>query len=181
MSARNGLWLGLYLSVLAYLTGLSLHYPLAGLAVWGGSIYLPFFVYGLQRNDYGHTRFNLSFIALWAVGIASFAFGACILAIAVYAGLRWFAPEFISDCVAQAMDTLRAMDTADADTVIDSLRTAIDTNGMPGPSDVAWQMISMNIIGGCMLTIFTSAILYTRYSDPGRRRKWYEKHNEEIS
>lgn len=181
MAGRNGLWLGLYLTVLAYLTAFSVHSPLAGMAVWAGSIYLPFFLYRLQRTCYGRAHFNMTFMALWAMGMASFAFGACILALTVYVGLRWLAPDFVADCINQALDTLRAMNTADADALIDNVNRTIEQTGMPGPADVAAQMISMNIIGGALISVFTSAILYTRYSNPARRRKWFDSHNEEIS
>lgn len=174
-AASSGLYLGAYLSVLALLTGVSQQFPLAGLVVWVTSLALPFFVYVLQRNTYAETGFSAPYTEVWTEGICTFFLGSAIQAVVVYASLRYLAPGYIAQSVATSIEFFEQQGTPVAAQWIETLQELQRNHLLPSPTDVTAQLMSMNIIGGAIISIFTSLILVSRYRDEDRQRRFLQK------
>lgn len=175
-AAENGLYLGLYLSVLALLAGVSQGSLLAGLGVWGLSLYMPFFVYRLLRKSLAERHFEAGFAEMWSEGIALFLLASMIQAVVIYLGLRYLAPDYMARSVDMAIEFFRAQGNEAGDTWVRTLQNLREQNGLPGPTDVAAQIISTNVVGGGFLSIILSAVLVTRYSSAERRQRYMERH-----
>lgn len=151
-AAENGLRLGLYISALVIATGLSVHYAVASLIVWGGTIGMPFFVYHMLRRSSTSTG-GWGFAELWSEGIASFFLGTLLPAAVAYVCLRFVTPTFISDTVAYAISYVEASGDAAMQPMADSLKAVVARQGLPTAADVAAQLISFNIIAGTLLSL----------------------------
>lgn len=171
-AAYSGLFLGAYLSILALLTGLSQSFQSAALLVWGASLGLPFMVYSLLRRSLAETSFESPFSEIWAEGIAMMLLASAIQAVVIYGGLRYLAPDYIANSVAMAIDYFEAMGTQAGNQWADTLISVRAANGLPAPTDVVAQVMSMNLIGGTFLTLVLSAVLKLRYASGERRRRY---------
>lgn len=171
-AAGGGLLLGIYLSVLAVASGASLHMPLLSWVVNILSIGIPFYVYALLRRSLAETGFKASFSEMWAEGIAVFFLGSAIQAVVIYLGLRYLAPDLMSLMVDQAQLAFSQAGVslpADAAAALEMVRRL-------SPTDVLAQIMSMNLIGGMILSLILAALLSVRYADADRRRRYMDKH-----
>lgn len=150
--------------------------PLAGLLVWAAIIYMPFFMYRFMRASFAECRFQLGFAELWAEGIASFFLGSLFPALFAYMALRFAAPDLIDTVFQQSIDTFRSVQAPEWNAWADALENIRDKAGLPTPADIAAQIISMNLMGGMILSFFLSAWLKIRYSSPRRRERFSQSH-----
>ena len=174
-AANSGIFIGAYISVLVIASGLNMTgMPMAAIVVWAGSLYLPFFVYRLLRASNAECGFELGFAELWAEGIASFFLGSLVPALLTYLGLRFAAPDLISNIFEQCISTFRAMGAPEWDAWAQSLEHIRDKAGLPTPADVTAQIISFNLMAGMAVSFITAAWLKVRYASPERRRRYLE-------
>lgn len=158
-AADNGIYIGVYLCVLVLAIGFSATVPLAGLLLWGGSLFLPVFMYRLLRKSNISANGGLGFAELWAEGIASFSLGTLFPALLVYGLLRFVAPTFIADTLAGAVEYFEAQGTAEWDAWAENLRGILAGSRMPTAVDVAARLISFNIVVGTVLSMVTAVIV----------------------
>ena len=161
-AAENGLWLSIYISVLALSMGISASFAPAAIVLWGGSIGLPFFVYRLLRRSSQATGGALSFPELWAEGIASFFLGTLIPALLVYVLLRFVAPGFIAGIFADAIILFQQQGTPEAEAWAESLSNLVSQHNIPSAADVSAQLISFNIIAGTAISLLVSIVVKAR-------------------
>ena len=161
-AAENGLWLSIYISVLALSMGFSTAFPPAQLVLWVGSIAMPFVVYRLLLRSAVATGGNLSFPELWAEGIASFFLGTLIPALIVYLCLRFAVPTFVSDTLSEAATQFAAIGTPEADSLSQMLSEIVAKGKTPTAVDMAAQLISFNIIAGTSLSLIMAVIVKAR-------------------
>lgn len=173
-AAEGGLFFGLYLSALAYTSGATV----TGLSImaWvsnGLTIGIPFFIYALLRKSYAETDFKTIFSEVWAEGIAIFFLGSAIQAVAIYLGLRYIAPDLLSQLAEQFAATFAQADiTMSAD-----MTSALHILRHLSPTDVIAQIMSMNLIGGMVLSLLLAILLVARYANDDRRRRYLQKHS----
>ena len=149
-AAENGLRLGLIISALVLAMGLSAKFAPAALLLWGGTLAMPFITYRMLRRSATEAG-GLGFPEIWAEGIASYFLGALLPAALAYICLRFVAPTFIADTVADSIAILDAQGTADFAELADTMRR-ISAAKMPTAADIAAQLISFNIIVGTVLS-----------------------------
>lgn len=172
----NGVTLGLYLIGLALLSGLSIRSALAGLLVWVGSIYLPFFFYRVLLAGYAETHFKASLAEIWSEGLASIFFGSALQAVFIYVCLRYIDPTFVADVWNTSIATLEAQPGHDFDALVEAFRQIEAAGKLPGALDVMMQVMTMNLIGGALLSMVEAAIITLRYSDESRRNRYLARH-----
>ncbi len=171
-AAGGGLQLGLYLSLLAVASGASLHYPLLSWVVNILSIGIPFYVYAILRRSLAETRFKGTFSEMWAEGIAVFFLGSAIQAVVIYLGLRYLAPDLLGRMVDQTLQAFTQAGVA----MPEDIGAALEAVRRLSPTDVLAQIMSMNLIGGMVLSLLLAALLVVRYAGEDRRRRYMEKH-----
>lgn len=178
VAAENGAILGLYLILLAVFTGLSSSFGLATLLVWGGSLYLPFYLYKLMRSHYAETGFSLSLAELWAQALMSFMLGSLLQAVAAYVLLRFVAPDFMATQMQTAIDTFRAIGTPAGDMYAETIENVRKIAGVPSATDVAGELIVFNIFCGASIGLVDSIILHARYRSAARRERWQRNNGD---
>lgn len=164
--------MGIYLSVLALASGASLHLPLLSWVVNGLSIAIPFFIYAILRRSLAETGFKATFAEMWAEGIAVFFLGSAIQAVVIYLGLRYWQPDLMGLMVDQ---TLAAFAQAQVPVPADAA-AALELVRHLSPTDVLAQIMSMNLIGGMIISLILAAVLSVRYANQSRRQRYLEKH-----
>ncbi len=167
----NGLSLGLYFIVLAGIVALSQAFSPAVILLWGIFAALPFYLYSLLRRSYGLSDFGRSYLQLVLEGILSFALGAAIQAIVVFAFIKLVMPDYISDTYNNAVAAFRALDTAEGMQLADMLEQMQAQQGLPSVAQLAASTINLYILTGFWLSIIVSGILVWRYRDAERRER----------
>ncbi len=157
--ADDGLWAGIYLSVLVIALLLSIKSLLAGMLGLVMAVCVPVTTYMLlrraYRTDYGTTRFS----ELWMQGICTFFFGSLIMAVALYIFLEFIEPGYIYAVVGQAVETYRAVGSPEAVEFADMLQKLVDGKMLPSPIMVAVDMIWTVSFTGSVLSLLLSLIV----------------------
>lgn len=168
-ASENGLWLSIYITVLALSLGVSASFVPAQLIVWAGSAAMPFFLFRLLRRSAIEDG-NISFVELWAEGISSFFLGTLIPALVVYVCLRFVAPTFVLDTFNDTVEQLIAVGTPEAMSLVEMISELISKGMVPTAVDVVAELISFNFIIGTFMSLFIAALVKLRTT----RMKKYE-------
>ena len=167
----NGLSLGLYFIVLAGIVALSQKFGLAVILLWGIIVALPIYLYGLLRRSYGLSRFGRSYLQLVLEGVISFALGAAIQAIVVFAFIKIVMPDYISETYNNAVEACRTLGTPEAAQLGAMLEQMQAQQGLPSVAQLAASTINLYIITGFWLSVIVGGILVWRYRDGARRQR----------
>ena len=172
-SATQGLYIGIYLIVLATLSGMSMAFPVASVIVLAASVFLPFFTYRLLRESAASTGFKVSFAELWAEGIGSYFLAAVLLAAYVYIMLRFVFPDFMQQQLDFVLDALNN----GAGTQNPELARLLEATPVPTAVQTAAQAITANITLGALISLIAAACVSVRYSNESRRQAFLNRRN----
>ncbi len=162
-AAENGLVISISICVLLILAGGATVYPMLSLFLWAGSLAMPVVLYRLMRRSYLGCGCSMSFVEVWAEGIASFFLGSLLPAVVAYLLLKFAFPDFIAHQYQQTIDTFAAMGTPEGDQWAATLQNIRSHGSLPGASDVAANIISFNIIVGTAIALFDTLVLRSRH------------------
>lgn len=176
-AAYGGLYLGIYLSALALCSGMSLDVPLASLAVYAGTIGLPFAVYAILRRSLAETNFQGRFSEMLAEGIAVFLLGSAIQGVVIYLGLKYLSPDLISRTVDFTIQAFQQEGIA----MTPEMQEAMEIMRRFTVTDVLAQIISTNLIGGMFMSLVLCSVLCLRYASAERRNRYIQKHSNKPS
>lgn len=157
--ADDGLWFGIYLSVLFLASVSSIYSALAGIATLAMAIAVPFFIYFFLRRSYRADNFKTSFSGLWLHGICIFFFGSLLAALTAYVYLKFINPAYITTIVDLAIEIYGSVDTADAHQMVELLEKAKQSHILPTAGGTAVQLIWMGVFSGSLLSMILSAIV----------------------
>ncbi len=175
-AGQNGIYLGIYLILLAVFAGLGMSFQAATLMVWAGSIYLPFFLYRLLLRNQADSGFKRNPTELWSLGICSFMFAALLQAVVVYAVLRFVVPTFIAEQINASIAMCRELGSPEGENLADNLQAVIDATGYPTPVSVASNLIVFNIFISAILSLIVSLAIQIRYRSVDRREAYMRRH-----
>lgn len=169
-AADGGLIIGALIMIMVLGVGFSAVFGGASIVVWVGTLATPFILYYLLRRSYAETNYGLSVIELWAEGIAMFFLGSLVPATVVYLLLKFVQPDFMANQLELAVEELSRMEaTPESEQLIGTLTTLRDSGLLPTPTQVAAQLIALNIFVGMVLSLIEANILIVRYRNPQRR------------
>lgn len=132
--ADDGFKFGIYLSVLYIASACGITYPLLNSIATVMFLATPFILYRFLRRSYRDNRGQSSFSELWMQGILTFICGCLIMAVPVYAYLRFINTGFI---LGQLQQTIELSNTIATPAALDLARKAqflIDNNAIPTPA-----------------------------------------------
>lgn len=161
-AAQNGLYISGCIFVLIILFSTVLVFPLSGLLVWIGSFAMPFITYRLLKSSDKECGGTMSFAEIWAEGIASYFLGSLLPAAVCYLLLRFAFPSFIADQMNGMIDTLNAIGTEEAKAYVGLLEDLRNKTGLPGPVDIAANLISFNIVAGTAVSLLVAPFVRMR-------------------
>lgn len=171
-AAGTGLVMGVYLTVMAVLTGIMQSVPVASIVVWAMTLGTPVVLYFLLRRSYAEGDFRAPFSEMWTEGIAVFFLGAAIQGVVIYLGLRYLVPEYIADSMNTTLEVLSGQNTEAAAQLAANLQRLKEMNVLPSAADVTAQIMSMNIILGAFLSLIDCSVLFSRYRSETRRERY---------
>ena len=162
--ADDGLFMGLLLVAVFFTGSLSFRYPLAAniapILMLAG---VPLLTYMLLRRSFVRDNGLTLFSSLWMQGIVTFFCGTLILAIFMYAYMRWGDPSFMHDMVCRMADFYDSMpQTPQTQEVSKILHTMIDENIYPSEIDVAIESIWLSVFSGSILSMLAALIVRAR-------------------
>lgn len=171
-AAGTGLVMGVYLTVMAVLTGIMQSVPVASIVVWAMTLGTPVVLYFLLRRSYAEADFRAPFSEMWTEGIAVFFLGAAIQGVVIYLGLRYLVPDYIADSMNTTLEVLSGQNTEAAAQLAANLQRLKEMNVLPSAADVTAQIMSMNIILGAFLSLIDCSVLFSRYRSETRRERY---------
>jgi len=166
-AAENGLVVGGCVCGLMLLAGLSTAFTPASLLLWAGSLAMPAVLYKLLKRSYVDCGCSMTFVEVWAEGIASFFLGSLVPAVVAYLLLKFAFPDFIAEQLQTTIDTFRSVGTPEGEQWAQLLENMRTRGSLPTATDVAANIISFNIIIGTVIALVDAAVLRFRHRSPG--------------
>lgn len=157
--ADDGLWFGIYLSLLFLASVNSIYSGFACLAALAMMIAVPFIIFYFLRRSYRADNCMSPFSGLWLHGICIFFFGSLLAALTAYIYLRFFNPAYITNVVDLAIELYGSVDTPEAHEMSSVLQKAKDSHMLPTAQGTAVQLIWMGVFTGSLLSMVLSAIV----------------------
>lgn len=156
--ADDGVIMGLLLIIVFFTGSQSFKYTLAAdltpILMLAGVPLLTFF---LLRRSYVRDNGLTLFSSLWMQGIVTFFCGSLILAIVMYAYMRWGNPGFMREMVVHMTEFYDAMPvTPQSREVSQIFHTMLDENTFPSPIDVAIESIWLGVFSGSLLSMLAA-------------------------
>ncbi len=160
--AENGIVLGLYFCVMFIAMVAGEKFVLPRLLSSVMMLCVPFLIYLFLRKTYIEEKGYTIYAALWMQGIVSFAGAGIILAVLVYAYLKWGDPEFIPRQVALLIDVYGNNNAPESQKLVKILREMQHRNYYPSPRSIISQLIMLSIFTGSILSMIVALIVRTR-------------------
>ncbi len=157
--AEDGIWFGLYLSVLFIFTAASIGMPLLGHFATLMALGVPVYVYFTLRKGFIENGCFYTFSEMWTYGIILFLCGSLIMAMTVVVYMSWVDPSFIYDQCQLAISIYRQMGGATGNEIASTLEKAIEQGMLPSPVSLAGNLISFSVFSGSILTMILSPII----------------------
>lgn len=158
--ADDGLWFGIYLSVLFIMSVCTVTTsPLFEWPTITMAIAVPVIIYILLRRSYREDNFTSDFSALWLHGICIFFFGCTIMALTVFIYLRFVNPAFFADTIAMLLDMAdKTGMPSDSESLI-LLNAVQKNNAYPTAGQSAMQMLMSGVFSGSILSMIITLIV----------------------
>ena len=162
-AAENGLVIGGSICALMLFAGFSTVYAPVSLLLWAGSLAMPAVLYKLLKRSYLGCGCTMTFVEVWAEGIASFFLGSLVPAAVAYLLLKFAFPDFIATQFEMTIATFHSIGTPEGEQWAQLLETVRSRGQLPSAADVAANVISFNIIIGTAIALIDAAILRSRH------------------
>lgn len=177
-AANDGIAVGILLTAFCVIPNLSVSPGWSVLLLSGTLLSLVFLLsypYRALRRGYARDGFGSRFSDLWSQGIAAFALGGLIHALAIYIVLRFVAPDFIVSRLDMAIDIFNSSSDPVFEDWAGVLQKMKSSGMIPTAAEVSAEMITLDVFSGSCLSLVSSAAVKIIYSSPERRRRLLEK------
>lgn len=167
--ADDGLWFGIYLSVMfgVSVCAITISDSLSWLTMAMAAA-VPAIIYFFLKRSYREDYCTSSFSTLWLHGICIFFFGCLLMAVTAYVYLRVINPAFYHDTIGMVLEMYdEAGISADNPNV--KLLSAMQKNNMyPTAGQSAMELIMSGVLTGSILSMLISSIVRatTRQTTP---------------
>lgn len=157
--ADDGFWLGLYLSVLFFLTVFALKVPVLNIAAGAMALGVPFLTYFFIRRTHVAAHGMTVFSALWMQGITMFACGCLIFGAVSFVYLRWIDPGFLVRMLELGVEYYRASPSESAHLLADEFQMIIDSKVIPSALNIAFGWMWLGMFSGSILSMIVAGIV----------------------
>lgn len=158
-AAENGIYVSAMLCVLLAVFGLATSSAIASLLFWCGALAFPIMVYRLLGRSLHRSEGTMPFSEIWAEGIVTFFLGSLIPALMCYGALRFVFPDFIAGQFDSAIEAFNSLNTPQADELATLLENIRSKAGLPTPTDIVANFLSMNFVFGTVFSLFAASLL----------------------
>lgn len=157
--AEDGIWFGLFLSVLFIFTATSIGMPLLGHFATLMALGVPVYAYFTLRKGFIENGCFYTFSEMWTYGIMLFLCGSLVMAMTAVVYLSWINPSFIYDQCQLAISIYRQMGGTTGNEIASTLEKAIEQGMLPSPISLSGNLISFSVFSGSILSIILSLII----------------------
>ena len=157
--ADDGLWMGLYLTLVFGVTGISLYVGVLNLVALVLMAGVPFMAFYFLRRTHKATYGMTLLSALWMQGIVMFACASLIFGLLSFIYLRWIDPDFFVRVLTLGIEYYSRIEAEGADAVADELRMILDGGALPNASTIVMVWMWLTMFGGAVLSLVLSAIV----------------------
>ena len=156
--AAQGLFFGIYLSILFLASVYSVSYPLMGLVGMLLVLGVPFYIYRCLRATFVADGGLTPFSSLWMQGIMVFLCGALIQGVVAVIYLKWVDPTFIITQLRTVISFYDGMPSPEAKEMAKVLSNMIEANLVPSAASMVVEMIFLSVFSGSLLSLLMSAL-----------------------
>ncbi len=160
--ADDGLWFGIYLTVLFFAAAFSMSIPYSGFVSTLMALGVPVIIYIFLRRSYVKDLGTTQFSSLWMQGIVTFFCGSAIMALAAFIFMRWISPDFLYEQTTSVIKTYNELDWEQGKEIADTLQKILDRRLLPSPIQIAMEMIWLGVFSGSLLSIIVSLFVQIR-------------------
>lgn len=159
-SSENGIYVGLYLSLMSACLMWSIYFPSSILLIFPLACGVPVLVYYLMwrmyKSDVRYRRFS----SLWAMGVFTFLFGALLCGVLTAGYILLFEPEFVSKYMQNAVAVMESSPVSSEYSIeINTLKKALDAGACPRPMQFVLAMLWTTAFFGSMLSVIMALLV----------------------
>lgn len=144
------------------LTGAASYVPLLSILSIVCYIAVPALAFVMLRRGFAEDNCRSTFSSLWLQGICTFFFGGLLMAVIVFAALRWIWPGYISDQMNLLLEILSQSSDPAAAEWIDVIERLKSTGNLPTPIQIVLELIYMVVFTGSLLSMLLSMVVRAR-------------------
>lgn len=160
--ADDGLWLGLYLTVIFALMVASVSHPAFNIPGLGMMLGVPFLTYYYLRRTHVDAHGMTSFSALWMQGIVMFGCGCLIFCLLAFVYMRWINPGFINGLMHMAIDSYNQSDVPQAQQLAADFQSLLDNHLVPTPLQLVLGWLWLGMFSGSLLSMIVAVFVRVR-------------------
>lgn len=157
--AEDGIWFGLYLSVLFFLSAIAINYPLLGHIATFMALAVPVYTFMTLRRGFIENGYFYTFSEVWTHGLTLFLCGSLIMALTMVVYMTWINPSFIFDQCQLAITAYKQIGGEMGNQVADTLETAMKQHLLPSPISLAGNLISLGVFSGSILSMILAPFI----------------------
>lgn len=158
-AAINGLWMGLYFTLLFLAMVGSMRWGLMNLLVILMVSATPCLIFMQLRRTHVAARGLESMSGLWMQGILTFCCGSLILCATTYAFLRWCYPDFMYDSCLQIVEMYNKTPELQKDELFNVANSIVNNRFVLRPTDMAMAYFWMGSFSGSVLSLILALIV----------------------
>lgn len=158
--ADDGLWFGIYLSVVLLSSFCSL--TVASALGWLSMIMavsVPLVVYFCLKRSYRQDNYRSQFSMLWLHGICIFFFGGLIMALTAYVYMRFVNPSFYSDVFDMLLKVYEQSGVSADDPNYMMLAKINEAKMFPTAGESAMELLMSSVFTGSILSMLIALIV----------------------
>ena len=157
--AQNGLFVGLYLTLLSWVLILAIDSSLMNIVALLMLVCIPLGCFIMLRRSYIQENCTTPLSGLWLEGIVTFICGSMIYALVAYCYLRWGNPSFIPEQVCQAIEVYEKIDDDQAREIVSVLQQIEKHKAYPTAQQIVVQFGLLITFVGSILSLLTASFL----------------------
>lgn len=160
--AQNGLYVGVYLILLAWVIILAVDSSVMNLLALLLLAFGPVMCFIMLRRTFIREQGNSLLSGLWLEGIVTFICGSLIFSLAAYSYLRWINPGFVPQQVSDAIRVYEKIDNEQAEELVSLLKQIEKARAYPTPQQIVLQLGLLVTFAGSILSLLTASFLKFR-------------------
>ena len=164
--ADDGLWFGLYLSVMFFSSILSGRVAMLSLLSLVLVVCVPVVIYFFMRAYDRRLGPAGTFPMLWMQGVVIFFCGMLIAGCALVVYMKWIEPDFVIGQIRQVAALKGTLPDSGVETAAEVASNMLEANFIPTPIDIVVELMMLAIFTGSLLSMLLSGIFAVR-----RRRR----------
>lgn len=158
-AAYNGLWMGIYFTILFLAMVGAMRFGLLNIVVFTMVLLVPYLVYIQLRKTHYEAHGLESFSGLWMQGILTFGCGSIIFCATSYIFLRWIYPGFMPDTLRLAIELYEEQPGDAAADLAAELRAVLDRKMYPNASTISIMWLWFGTFSGSILSMVVATIV----------------------